>query len=412
MARAAAHGMLLKLITSSVMLLVLACGDPAVEAPRERADATEQWMLEHAADYLQDRSWRRAELEDSLWRPELPYAAERLSAYALADEGWDLLPAMKTDFSLVPRASERWEAIEFEEVPTTVEQWLSLGERVFWKLPMRRDTYLDWVVSRPDLWEELGLQTGEDGSLRGVVKFRGFLGDTRVGATCGMCHGDEGVAGRASRSLDLGKGRMSFAAEMGRDPPEFAHWGPGRVDVTDDDVSDPVAIPDLWGVEHHSHLNSSGVIELTSPAALAIRFETQYIVGHAYQARPDRVLTWALAMYVSSLEPPNRAALPERRPGRSAFDAACAGCHRPDQGFAGQLVDAATLTSDPQAAHSPLRGTGYYKTPSLIGISGGGPYLHDGSAPTLTALLESGHPHGHVLPESTRIDLLRYLQTL
>ena len=73
------------------------------------------------------------------------------------------------------------------------------------------------------------------------------------------------------------------------------------MDVTDDEAVDALAIPDLFGVKHQSHMNTSGAIEILNPATLAVRFETQYIVGHSLEARPDRRLTWALAAFVMGL---------------------------------------------------------------------------------------------------------------
>lgn len=235
-----------------------------------------------------------------------------------------------------------------------------------------------------------------------------------MAATCGLCHGQDGRAGQASRELDLGKGRALFADARGTDPLDYAQWGPGAVDVTDDGVTDALAIPDMWGVSHQTYLNSSGAVRIATPAALAVRFETQYIVGHSMEARPNRVLTWALAMYVMSLEAPSgeENQTSESQAGREVFDQNCATCHRPEQGYSGDLIAAETLPSDPQAAYSAFRGTGYYKVPSLLGVGQGAPYLHDASQPSLRALLDSGHP-GHVeLSEPEKNQLIEFLKTL
>jgi mono/diheme cytochrome c family protein len=425
-----------------VGVLGIGCG----AEPTEESDAPKeaQWMLEHAPDYLHDASWRRAELEASLWRPELPYARKRLAAYALEDGGWDLLPTIdarvepvgqhqigqhqigqhqigqhqigqhQADQQAARDAAFDGRSIVPDKTPQTYEEWLALGKDVFWSMPMRRDAYLEWVVEQPELWDEVGLQTRDDGSLRGVVRFQDARGDVRLAATCGLCHGDQGTPGRASRTLDLGKGRDLFARASGADPRDFAQWGAGTVDVTDDGVTDSLAIPDLWGASHQNYLNSSGAVLVASPASLAVRFETQYIVGHSMEARPDRVLTWALAMYVLSLEAPSTPdeAVKASDAGREVFDQHCAICHRPDDGFSGDLVAAELLASDPQAAYSAFRGTGSYKVPSLIGVSDSAPYLHDASAPSLRALLDSGHPHRAELTDEQKTTLIHYLDTL
>ena len=356
--------------------------------------------------------------------PELPYARKRLAGYALPEEegGWDLLPELGATVMPITReqAERGLERVPFEGValapddtPTTQDEWESLGERVFWLMPMRRDVYLEWVVMRPELWDEIGLEVDEQGALRGVVRFEDTRGDVRIGATCAMCHGADGVSGRASREIDLGRARVLFAELRDRDPGPYGQWGPGRVDVTDDEAVDALAIPDLFGVKHQSHMNTSGAIEILNPATLAVRFETQYIVGHSLEARPDRRLTWALAAFVMGLEEPEPVvARSEGTRGEDVFMGSCAGCHDPARGYSGGLFLVEVFISEPQAANSVLRGTGFYKAPSLVGISQGGPYLHDASAATLEELLEKGHPTGSVLAPEQRAKLLDYLQTL
>lgn len=402
-------------------------GEPTTTTPEVKAPT---FIESHATDYLEDRAWRRTQLEDSLWMPELPYARKRLAGYALpeGEGGWDLLPELGATVMPITRAdAERGldqvpfagEALAPERTPSTQQEWEALGERVFWHMPMRRDVYLEWVVTRPELWEEVGLETDARGELRGVVRFEDARGKIRIGATCAMCHGADGEAGRASRSIDLGRARVLFAEYTRGDrpatrPSPYAEWGPGRVDVTDDAANDALAIPDLWGVKHLSHLNTSGAIEILNPATLAVRFETQYIVGHALEARPDRRLTWALAAFVLGLQTPTPTMTNSQNTeaGERVFGSACAGCHSPARGFSGGLIPAASLVSDPTAANSVLRGTAFYKTPSLHGISQGGPYFHDASAATLEDVLDVGHPTGAKISDEDRAHLLTYLQTL
>lgn len=400
--------------TRTFILLIL--GLAAIFAGCGDAAESEDFMVRNSSNYLNDAEWRRAELEASLWMPELPYASKRLAGYGFGDRGWDLLPTLEPLVEPVnagtidtPFAGE---PLIVEETPQTLEEWEALGERVFWKMPMRRDAYLEWVVARPELWEQVGLQTDADGNLRGVVRFRDARGNVRMGATCAMCHGDNGVAGASMKQLDLGLGRALFSEAVGKEAPEYRAWGPGNVDVTDDGVVDALAIPNLYGVDSQSHLNRSGAVKIASPASLAIRFETQYIVGHSLEARPDRRLTWALAAYVLSLEVPaakSQAPAPE---GEALFEANCAGCHVPEAGYSGGLIPADALNSDPQAAMSAFRGTTFYKTPSLLGISQGGPFLHDSSVADLDELLASGHPIGAAMPADDRQKLLEFLNTL
>ena len=388
-----------------------------------REDASATFIEAHAQDYLEDATFRRAQLEASLWRPQLPYARKRLAGYALPEEegGWDLLPELGARVMPVTRAQvERGlgsvpfegELLRPEVTPRTQREWEQLGERVFWRMPMRRDVYLEWVVERPEHWEAVGLEQDESGALRGIVRFEDARGRVRVGATCALCHGAGGEAGVASRSVDLGMARVLFARARGAQGEPFEQWGPGRVDVTDDEVMDALAIPDLFGAKYQAYLNSSGAVKVESPASLATRFETQYIVGHGLEARPDRRFTWALAAFVLSLEDPSHAPRMDSS-GARVFTQHCAGCHVPEQGFSGGLVPAMALSVSPVAAQSVLRGTGYYKVPGLIGIGRGGPYFHDASAPTLGDVLDSEHPSSGVrLEDAEREALLQFLSTL
>src|SRR6185369_3327798 len=103
---------------------------------------------------------------------------------------------------------------------------------------------------------------------------------------------------------------LIWQSEASRQPmdPAFAarlaRWGPGRADITEDRDEDPVAIPDLWGLQSQSALTQGATIRHTGPVALAIRQETQLTTSNQQRARPPRELAWALALYVYSLSPP------------------------------------------------------------------------------------------------------------
>jgi cytochrome c peroxidase len=126
------------------------------------------------------------------------------------------------------------------------------------------------------------------------------------------------------------------------------------------------------------------------------------------QSRPERRLTWALASFVASLG--EAAPAPAAPP--SAFTQHCAGCHDPTRAYGGDLVAAEDLHVDGAVAGDPERGTGYYKIPSLRGVARNAPYLHDGSAPSLEALLEAGHPAGRPVPSAERAVIISFLNTL
>lgn len=396
--------------TLFVMLALTACAAPG---SREAAPG-------EATRYLTDRAWRREVLEDALWRPDLPYSRSLLSAYALPEGGWDLLPLQSPRTAPFTRADAdalaRGEALNIDDArtfgvpadPAAPEAtYAALGAEVFARLPMRADAWLDWLAARPDLWGEAGLSVNAEGEVRGLVGFADADGRVRVGLTCAGCHAGDDVPGRGDRRLDLGRGRALYAAARGLDASTLETWGPGRVDVTDTDSDDPTAIPDLFHVGQATHLNHSGVLQVTSRSTLAVRFETQFVQGHRMRSRPERRLMWALAAFVSGLGEDAPVG-----PVPAVFTARCAGCHDPARAFGGDLVQADALAVDPAVAHDPERGTGAYKVPMLRGVSRNAPYLHDGTAPDLPALLAAGHPEGDVLPAAERAELLRFLDTL
>lgn len=388
------------------LLLLLACEGQDARSPR---------------GYLDDPSARRAELEAALWLPELRYSRGLLSNYALEAGGWELLPEMTGESAPLTLAdAERLAdgaplSLDAAPLETETDDWVALGQQVFERLPMRYDPYLTWLATRPDLWEQVGLPVEADPergpTVRGLVKYRDARGAVQVGIACALCHGAQDTPGRGDRRLDLGLARQLFNDANGISSPLATDWGPGRVDVSEDGVDAPLAIPDLWGVRYSGWLNSSGVLRVSGPATLAIRFETQYIKGHRMGSRPARAWTWALAQFVSSLEPPTARTAADAADAR-VFEMRCAGCHDPDQGFAGGLVQADMLLTDPRAARSPTRGTGHYKVPSLLSVADAAPYLHDGRVPSLDALLREGHPFGDPIDAAERAALLRFLKTL
>ena len=389
------------------------------------------WMFEHTEDYLAaSPTWRRERIEQTLWQAELGYSSKMLDGYGLEQEGWELLYAY--DFPVQPLAATEAphvRTLEFEGMPLlqnakskfgddptrwTQAQWQSFGEDVFWQMPMRKDNYFEWLLGQPELWDDLGLSVDEMGNLRGVTRYRDIRGDVQVGMSCALCHAADGVQGRAVERLDLGMARAKFRESRGLEADVYAQWGAGKVDVTDDDVLDPMAIPNLWGMKYQRYFNASGVIRVETPASAAIRFETQYMMNHGYEVRAPREYTWALAMYLYGLSEPDSEPMSDAaHRGEEVFGERCASCHVPERGYSGDLVTATALVGlDMVAATSLDRGTGSYRVPSLIGVGEGGPYFHDSSAKTLGDVLAGGHPMGGELDEDDMSDLILFLKTL
>jgi hypothetical protein len=412
---------------------------PSHGAPGERL--TREGMLADAARYLDDPAFRRAELERSLTNPENTYSKERLRYYGLAVKGWDLLPEWNPRSAVVRGAPDERALRESRPLwdgarPSSYEAWLALGREVFFRYPLRTDAVARFAVERPDEAARLGVVRLQDGSAPGLVHFVDVDGAPALGITCALCHtaldGATLVVGEARRSLDYGAARLAYAA-MGRGPVEaelarrMRMWGPGRADVTEDDDEDPVAIPDLFGLRHQAYLTQAGTIRHTGLAALALRQETQLLTSNHQRVRPPRVLAVALAMFVESLEVPSEA--PRDHPGRPLFEQQCARCHAsPVRG--GDLVSSVTVGTDSALSMGKARGTGYLRTPALVHVKRGAPFLHHGAVRSIDELLSPerlapgyhrgvngdgpvpGHTYGTDLSSADRASLAAYVEAL
>lgn len=426
---------------------------PGLELPPVGA-WTDAWMLEQADRYLHDVAFRREILERSLTSHENQYSRARLSAYALPDRGWDHLPvwvprtqpittavAERLAAGHPPELDEHAEPLWDGSRPTTMEQWVELGRRVFFEYPLRPEVFAEHALAHPEVAEEVGLAPGLAEQWPGLVLFEDIGHEPRVGITCALCHttveDGELVVGRARRTLDYGRMRLAYHRDTKSPLPDdlaarMASWGPGRADITEDDDEDPVAIPDLWSVRRQTALTQAGTLRHVHPAALAIRQETQILHANRERSRPPRELAWALAMYVYSLTPPPRPApapSPEIDRGAALFRAECRRCHDDPSG-GGEPVPAERVGTDPTLAFGRARGTGLYRPSPLVRVAEAAPYLHHGVVPSLEALLSTerlnpgydggtrgpgaidGHRFGTELPPADRSALVAYLHTL
>jgi hypothetical protein len=200
-------------------------------------------------------------------------------------------------------------------------------------------------------------------------------------------------------------------------------WGPGRLDVSTSEGSEPVRIPDLRPTRFQRQLQADATVAQRDLIALAIRIETLIITAHEGTIRPPREVALALAAFVWSLSDslPAAAQGPETERGSAAFERSCAGCHRPP-GFTGPPIRIEVVGTDPVHGRSPERGTGSYEVPSLRGVGDRGLLLHDGEVGSLDALLdparhgsptgEGGHRFGLTLGAEDRRALVDYVHRL
>ena len=429
-------------------LVALACSACGVEAERSVEQAAEPepwsdaWLEREAVRYLDEPEFRRAQLEASLTNPANQYSRKRLAAYGLGDRGWDALPEwvpatapitnavveqLRAGAALPQPTTFLWDGRR----PSTLDEWIALGERVFYEYPLRPEIFAHHALLDAELASAVGLHPeGLDPQSRwpGVIAFVDLDGGTKVGITCAVCHvgGDangELIPGRARRDFDYGRMRLAYYLDTGStiDPrlaERMAGWGPGRADITDDEDEDPVAIPDLWRIRELRHLTQAATLTHAHPAALAIRQETQLLHANRELARPPRELAWALAMYVYSLDPPPREPVADAAVGKALFERSCARCHSGPSG-AGEPIPAERVGTDRALAFGRARGTGVYRPAPLVRVADAGPYLHDGSVATLELLLDAsrlahtpGHAFGSERSPDERAALLAYLRTL
>jgi hypothetical protein len=400
-------------------------------------------MLAEADRFVDDAAFRRAELERAFTNPKNSYSKERLANYGLGKKGWDLLPEWNPR-SVVATDTRNAESLMAGPVlwdgkrPKTMEAWVALGREVFFRYPMRADVVAKYALEHPAEAATRGVVRLPDGTYPGLVHFVDIDGKEALGITCALCHSSSDgsatrlLVGEARRSFDFGALRLAYAASVkGNVEPELARrmrlWGPGRADVTEDDDEDPVAIPDLWGLRHQTHLTQAGTIRHEGPSALAIRQETQLLTSNHQKIRPPRVLAFALALFVYTLD--GRTDPPPNHPGQPLFAQHCARCHA-NTVRGGDLVSAVNIGTDSALAVGQARGTGYYRTPALVRVKHGAPFLHHGAVKSVRELLSPervlpgyhagavgdgpvpGHVFGTELPAAEREMLAGYVEAL
>ena len=414
------------------LALLLSCGPSGV------CDSTGAVLDGDDVDaFINDPAWRCAVLERDLVQKDNTYADLRFQMVGRGDQGWDVLPAMAWPSRALSRddasALERGEALLLGEVsdlvpstlPTTTEGWVALGERVFFEYPTSVAPLFEEVAAEGAL-EEVGFLVRDDAFI-GLRVFENE-GEVVVGATCAQCHASRDSEGditgvRANRAMDVGQIRLISSGALGREMDntrnrELADLGPGRADVLDDGTFNPYALPD-WGglgdmpfLHHNANWNQNGV------ATLALRCETLFITATGEKSRIPRELAWALSHYIHSLPAPAPVRQPDEASalGEVVFnEQGCPACHTPPLYTSSERIPLERVGTDPSAAQSPVRGSIGYRVPSLRGVGGNGPYLHDGSVPTLDAYFSrtsSAHPFGQGLEPEDRQNLIAWLESI
>jgi cytochrome c5 len=392
-----------KLRGAAAALALVACGGEAVD------DAP--------ARYLHDAAYRRAALVDSLATRDNAYARLRLARYDSGDaRDWSLLPVWSPPLALRDGDVPAPLTVSAEASAGDVAALRDLGERAFWRYPaMLLSPAAEATLRDPSTHARYGFRapTTRGGDLVRVTFPDGTVG---LALTCAACHSNAArVAGLANVDLDLGALAVESnvtldAAQVGR----LRAWGRGRVDVSTDDGSEALAMPDLRAVRYQTHLNRAGAVRARSLVSLAVRVETLLITSHHETVRPPRELALGLAVYLYGLGEPLVHDAPQGR-GAAVFAARCGRCHAGD-GFAGALVTPEDADTEAWVARSPARGTGAYRVPSLRGVGARERLLHDASVTDIGALLDPAragwHRVGWGLTDDDRAALTDFLRAL
>lgn len=433
-------------VCTLALLGFVACRDRA--QPERSSAALELGDDPHA--FVTSSDYRRAIVERDLVERESVYARVRLRHYSRSNErGWDNLPIVDwptlpltladaehiartrrlPDVQFGPPLSAAYGQEDAPVLPSTREQWIALGERVFFELPMVAAPSVGRALREGVDLRDYGLLVHDDAYVG--VRLVQVEGHTRVALTCAVCHASIGADGRpsgvrANRNYDLGRLRL---AHGGAHEPELVdetraedldRLGPGRSDVQRDREFNPYAFPDFGGIVDMPYLHHTANWYHRGAASLAIRIETVYMSHGRLGNRRPRVLMWALAEYLRSLPapPPVAAPSPASERGRAVFvDESCDACHAPPLYTSSERPTLDEIGTDPSAGTSPIRGTGRWRVPSLRGVGGNAPYLHDGSVGSLEQLFDPareqpGHRFGLDLDAQARADLLAFLQTI
>jgi mono/diheme cytochrome c family protein len=278
--------------------------------------------------------------------------------------------------------------------------------------------------------------------LRGTVEtINGQDTLTRVGITCALCHStvnNSAGAGIGQRldgwpNLDLNVGAIIALspALTGAQKAVYNSWGPGKYDAryNFDGVNDPAVIPPAYGLDGINSVTYTG--DGDRPAYWNRYVAVTQMHGHGSFSEPRLSLNVA--------NPPDQveAKLPDLEgyqlsltsppPPAGSFDATAAA--RGQQVFAGPgqcatchagtiFTDANTRLHSPtevptDPTHAQRSATKMYRTTPLRALWQHPPYFHDGSAETLTDLVDRYDSANNLqLTPQQKTDLVEYLKSL
>lgn len=372
--------------------------------------------LDDASLFLQSADYRRDTLQQSLVEPTNGYSQLRLQSYDEWSElpEWNPIsrPLLEGDIGAFEGDENRvtTEGDVFFERASFVpshESWLALGRRAFEDYPMGTDARLGSATHYAETADGIGLWVDDRGRLGGITRVQLSAEREAFAPTCATCHGrvEDGQLVHGAANVDYDYGAIGMGGSL-----VPSRWGAGRVDVTNDNSNNPVAISDLRPIHLQRRLHRAASVRNSLPA-LAVRIETLLITSYDQQRRPPREVAYALAYYLWHLsgEPtPN-----ETLPGAAIFEERCAVCHgqgRPRT----EAVDIEEVDTDPRVGESSARGTGQYRVPTLYRVLERPALLNRGEQITVRELLSPensalGHRFGRTLSDEDKDAIVEYL---
>lgn len=260
-----------------------------------------------------------------------------------------------------------------------------------------------------------------------------------VGITCALCHStvddafSKGIGHRMdgwpNRDLNVGAIIALSPAVTPAQKSVYSSWGPGKYDprYNIDGKSTPLVLPPAYGLARvvNETYTAEGPISYWN-AYVAVtqmhgrgNFSDPRLGIHIVQS-PDLVSSKlpALRRYQHSLRtPPAPAGTIDRAAaarGRTVFAASCASCHVGGSGTdnnRGVLHEPSETGMD--AAYAQRTAQKRYRTTPLRGLWQHAPYFHDGSAATLTDVVNHYDRVRKLgLSAQQKADLAAYLRTL
>jgi cytochrome c5 len=261
----------------------------------------------------------------------------------------------------------------------------------------------------------------------------------RLGITCALCHStvddsfSPGIGHRQdgwpNRDLDVGAIIALSPAITAEQKPVYSSWGPGMYDprYNIDGKSTPLVLPPAYGLAQvkNETYTAEGPISYWNAYVAVTQMHGQgsfsdLRLGIHVEHSPDRVgpKLEALRAYQHSLQAPRPPAgsfdSAAAKLGRVVFNRSCATCH---VGATNTDNNGGTLHAPSETgmdgAYAARTANKAYRTTPLRGLWQHPPYFHDGSAPTLAAVVEHyDRVRKLALSADQKADLVQFLKSL